>query len=333
MTQRTSDILSIWLMRLLMAALLLLGSEILLWTNPLVHTLEDWLLLVPGYIALGTLILDLAARYRIRDIYDAMTLAALYGLLAALLLDPQTTLVDFPRTLATRGLGGHTLLGLEMFGLFLALTGGNKRRFLRALLGFSAWLGFYWGVWVRWTPVLTDVFSEQADLMTMFLSVGAAMGFVLLFFVAVSRRCSTLTPPDLRLSLVGWGCLLIVLIMLLMVRVAQFAVDGLSLAVILSLSVSCGAVLWFRYSDKGAALLDAHIPPKPLSKRWILFAVIIFAALTVLGYELPLIDIGGYNQLSLMEFGFAALGFGWLPLLAAVFSVRAMDRQSRTGRL
>jgi hypothetical protein len=131
------------MLRLLMAALLLFGSEILLWIDPPARAFTDWLLLVVGYVALGALVLDLAARYRIRSVYDAMLVIAIYALCAGLLLNPQTALADFPRTFMTRVLGAHGLLGLEMFGLFLALTNGTGRRTRRLLPGSSLWVGFY----------------------------------------------------------------------------------------------------------------------------------------------------------------------------------------------
>jgi hypothetical protein len=79
----------------------------------------------------------------------------------------------------------------------------------------------------------------------------------------------------------------------------------------------------------GRTSLDDHIPPSPLSWRWIALTVLIFAGATVLAYNLPLLDIAGYNQLSLMEFGFAAVGLVWLPSIAIVVGLRAYDRETR----
>ena len=39
-------------------------------------------------------------------------------------------------------------------------------------------------------------------------------------------------------------------------------------------------------------------------------------------------NVLGFNQLSIMELAFAFGGLIWLPLVAAVFSVRAIDRQA-----
>ncbi|MBC8171837.1 MAG: hypothetical protein H7X77_09190, partial [Anaerolineae bacterium] len=123
----TSSRIAPWLIRLLLAVTLFFGSEILLWTNLSGRSASDWLLLSPGYLALSTLLLDFIVRYRVRDLPGLMTIAGLYGLLNALLLNPDTTLFDIPRTLVTRVTGAHTLLGLEMLILFLALTGGHLR--------------------------------------------------------------------------------------------------------------------------------------------------------------------------------------------------------------
>ena len=77
---------AIWFYRLLLAVLLLFGSEFLVWLNPFQRPLTDWLLLGVGYLALACLLLDLAVRFRLRNLYDVMVLAAIYGLLSSLLL-------------------------------------------------------------------------------------------------------------------------------------------------------------------------------------------------------------------------------------------------------
>src|SRR5262249_21361831 len=89
---------SIWLVRALLAALLLSGSKILVWVTPPGRTLLDWALLLPGYLALAAILLDLTARYRVRDLFGALTLMGFYSLLAALVLNPHYAYLDVPRT-------------------------------------------------------------------------------------------------------------------------------------------------------------------------------------------------------------------------------------------
>ncbi len=74
------------MLRLLLAALLAFGSEIGVWTMPTTRSPLDWALLVIGYVALSALLLEIAARYRLRDIFGLMMLAGLYGMLNGLIL-------------------------------------------------------------------------------------------------------------------------------------------------------------------------------------------------------------------------------------------------------
>jgi hypothetical protein len=322
-----------WYLRLLLAALLMFGSEILLWIDPLGRDVGEWLLLIPGYIALAALLLDLATRYRIRDVYDAMALLAINGLLVGLLLNPQLALEEIPDTLVNRALGGYALLGLEMFGLFLALTGGHIRRYRRNLHLSSLWIGFYWGVWARWMPEYAGLTTRQIPLGTLLAVGGIGLIPILILFILSVKRSANLTPPDLRLSVIEWGGVLVVLVLLFMIRAAQNANIGNSFAWIAILIVLSYGVLWFRRRDKGKTLLDEHIPPTPLSWPSIGLTLVIFAGSTIVAYRLPLVELFGLNQFSLMTLGFAGVGLGWLPLIAMVLGVQALDRQARTGKL
>lgn len=314
----------------MLAALFFFGAEILLWTDPLQHTLTEWALRLVGYMALAALALDFAARYRIREMYDVLVLAGIFGLCVGLFVQPQSSLVDFPRTLMTRVMGAHALIGAQMFGVLLALTGGQVARYRRLLLGYSAWLGFYWGIWMRWSPTLTQVFTRQVELSEMFLHLAVTFGCVLLTFVLVSRRRQEgMTPLDLRLSPLGLGMTLIVLVALFVVRTATNAINLSALPPLAVLLALCFAILWFRREGKGKTLLDAHLPPTPLAWGWIAAAGAIFSAMTLLGHQLPLFNVLGFNQLSIMELAFAAGGLLWLPTVAAVFSIRAIDRQAQ----
>src|ERR1051326_7426851 len=85
---------STWAYRFLLAALLFFCSEILLWTNPPTRNLLDWGLLIIGYIALSGLLLEIAVRYRLRDVYGLITLAGIYGMTNGLILNPASALID-----------------------------------------------------------------------------------------------------------------------------------------------------------------------------------------------------------------------------------------------
>ncbi|MEQ8671905.1 MAG: hypothetical protein RLP44_31585 [Aggregatilineales bacterium] len=324
-----STLIARWLPRLLLAALFAFGSEVLLWLEPQQRPLMDWLYLIPGYIALATITLDLAARYCVRNVYDVMLLTAIYGLSAGFLLHPETSLIDFPRTLATRVLGGHTFIGFEIFGLFLVLTGGASLRYRRILLGGAFVIGFAWGIWVRWSPELTDRMAELASLETMF---GVAAIFLLIIaalFLLTSRFSRTVTPPDFVLSPLEIAGVSIILILIFLVRAAEDAIVVTALLPGAGLILLCGGIIWSRESETQHTLLDSHFPPVPLAWSWSLIALFIFSLTAAFVYNRPLVEIAGFNQLSLVEYVFAGLGFSWLPFVAAIISTRAVDRQYR----
>lgn len=318
-----------WLPRLLLAALFAFGSEVLLWLEPQHRPLIDWLYLIPGYIALATVVLDLAARYRIRNVYDVMILMAIYGLAAGFLLNPETALVDFPRTLATRVLGGHTFLGFEMFGLFLVLTGGANKHYARLLLGGALIVGFAWGIWVRWSPELTDRMTDAASLQIMF-SIAAIFLLIIGVLSLLTMRFSrNVTQADLVLSPLEIAGIAVVLIGVFLVRAVQDVIVVDAILLTAGLIALCGGIIWSRESAVQRTLLDAHFPPAPPQWLWCIGALIVFGATTILVYDLPLVEIAGQNQLTLIEYVFAGLGFGWLPFVAAIISTRAIDRQYR----
>lgn len=325
--------LTAWLLRLLLAALLAFSGEILLWTLP--TDALDGLVIALGYLALGALVIDLAARYRIRDLFDVMALLGFYGLCAGLLLHPQYVLEDFPRTLISRVMGGFTALGTYVFGLWLALIGGGVVRYRRLLIGFAVWLGFYWGVWLRWTPILTGIFAP-VEIGTALLIAGAAFGLVLgiyaLVVLRIRRDPEVKTLRDLVLSPVEFGGVVIALLFVLIIQ----AVRGIDTTLLLPFAVLmtlCWAVLYMRHALRSYALLDAHLPPTPLPWPWIAGMIGAFVAASLVGWVLPYAAYFGYNQLSAMEFLFFAVGLAWLPVIAMVLAVRAFDRLVKTNKL
>jgi hypothetical protein len=320
-----------WLIRFLFAALLAFGGEILVWVNPPGRTLIDWLLLVPGYVALAAILLDLTVRYRVRDLFGAMVLSGIFSLLGALVLNPAFAFVELPRTFITRVMGAESLLSLEMIGLFLALTGGENSRIRRLLLGGCGVVGLAWGLWVRWWPA--DEGYGAVDLPTMLIYgvVGVMLIGAVLIFTA--RKTEALTLDDMRLSRASWGGLFLLLVGLFVVRIIQGGVNvgGVILAAIL-LTI-CWAILWFRERAKGETLLDGRVPVRLPSTGTIIAALVIFFAVAIFAYNLPLIQVGQANQLIFIGVGFTAYGLAWLPTVSLVLGGRAYMRQISRGRV
>lgn len=323
-----------WPLRLLLGALLLWGSETLLWANPNHRTPDEWILLAAGYLLLAAMILDLAARYRVRDLYDVMALLAIAALLNGLLLNPHTALVDFPRTLVTRILGGYGLISLEMFGLFLILTSGRRRRGRSVFFGFSIAVGFFWGIWARWSPELTDrMIDPSIPLSLLFGYLAAGIVICGTLFVWMMRSSSQLALSDLLLKRRELAGVMAAAAGFIIFRFFQPATDIGIWAIFGALIGLCYAVMWFRRKNTGKTVLDPSMPPFPPRTRLLLIALLIFVIMTILGYSLPFFEVIGIHQLGLVELAFAGVGFLWLPVIALVISFRALDRQARTGKL
>lgn len=322
----------LWGLRLLLAILLLFGTEILLWGTPNQREWTAWLTLVPGYLALATFALDMAVRFRIRDVYDGLLICGMVAILNGLLLNPELTQADFPRTFMTRVMGGYLVFSAEMFGLFLILTAGFRARFQRLLLGYAIWLGFYWGVWMRWTPEFGGWFQETISLETMLAYSGVLITLIFVIFSFTTRygRQNPIEPLDFRLSPLGWTLLVGAFLVEFILRVLEDAVleAGAIPATLLVLLV-CYAILWYKRTETGRMMLEWHIPPTPMSRILILIAIVVFFGMMVFGYQLDLIASDDINQLRIMEWLFVLVGFIWLPMVAISVAIPAIDRQWR----
>jgi hypothetical protein len=330
--------LALWALRLMLAALFLFGGEVLVWTELQIPTPGEWLLRIVGYIALATLVLDLAVRYRIRDVYDSMALICIYAVLAGVLITPEISFSDFPRTMVTRVLGGHNMGGAVAFGLFLALTirgagkGQARKTYLR-LVASMAWVGFYRGTWMRWTPEFNALAVQTVTPLLLFaLSAGVVIVAILFLDIAISAS-PTIEPLDLRLPFIPFMLLIGLLLVLFLIRVLMLPFSGAMLLVSVVLPTICWSILWFRRSEKAALLMASHIPPKRPALLWIGLAALVFVATVLFAYALPLVGTADYNQLWLMEIGYGVVGFSWLPVLAGVIAVRGVDRQMRTREI
>jgi hypothetical protein len=309
-----------WIIRGLLAGLVLFASEILLWTNPPGRTPTDWLVLAVAYLALASLLLDFAARYRIRDVYGLLALAGFYGLLNGLLLNPQTALADVPLTWATRVMGAHTLVGFGMLVLLLSLNTKHRIRLWIA----AAIVGLLWGIWVRWLPTFTDIAAEIVPLST-FLIIGAIAlaPVIVLAWLAAGRAVD-----NLKLHFIEWPLVLAVLIGLYILRVPE--IDELSRVVLGILAGFCWLLLWFQKRDTGATLLDSLLPLQPTAPIILLIGGVITFAAGALGYHLVFAENGPLDAMISL---FAAFGLVWLPTVSLVLGVRSYRKMGRTQKL
>jgi hypothetical protein len=321
--------LPLFLMRLLLASLFFFGSEIILWQNPLHYTPLEWLLRLIGYPLLATLVLDIAQRYRIRDGYDAMVLLAASALLHSLLINPNEGWSDFLGTLLTRIIGAHALTQMILWGIFLALLRGDIRRYAIYSIFGMAWLGMFWGIWMRWTPELRGTF-EAIPLETMVFYTAFFLLPILLYEL-VKRGAKELSAANLLLTPLEWGIAAIVLISLFLYQALIQAVGTGALFTVVVIMTILWAVLWFRRDAKQVSMMEKFLPLKPQAFFWLPLAGLVFAGATYLAYSTPRIQAAFVDQLWLMEIGFFAVGLLWLPIVASVIAVRGFDRMMREG--
>jgi hypothetical protein len=310
---------SAWLQRLWLAGLFFFGSEIILWTN-IQREWSEWLLIGGGYLALAALTLETAAFFRARSIFEALALAGMVGLVNGMLLNPGTALIELPRTLVTRAMGGHALLALTMIGVFTLITGAQRNRSGMVALSLGAvGLGLFWGLWARWSP--TELAAQPETPLTVMLGIG---GLALLLLTALARWLPTAPIP--RLSRLDWTLCLGMLLTLLIVRLLNGQLGSFALMAVSLLIVYCLAVLYFRQRKKPGSFMDtgARAP----AWTWLGLASAILLGAGTLGYHLPRQTERG-DLLALVAVVFTAYGLIWLPCMSLVLGAQAFSRQAR----
>lgn len=327
---QSSSIVSLWVVRLLLAGLLLLGNEVLLWNNPQTHHPLEWLLRIVAYVISATLLLDLAVRYRIRNVYDVMTLIVVHVMLVVLLIQPDVAFDEFPSKFIQRMMGAVGFVSMEVLGMFFLMTRASTKRGRFLMIFYAIAVGFYWGVWSAFAPLreVNDIQPVPFNIMIAFFCIVGLIVFLL--FLHMSRLHSVWRADDLKLSERELGTVAIIVLVLLFIRFAQglLAFGGMTVAIVL-LMLAVG-ILYYRKPEKAQMLMDNHFPPQPLKWVWVIIAGVIVCVSAFVSYHLPFIELDFFNQLWILELAFLGIGGIWLPMIAVVFSTEAIDRQSRT---
>lgn len=320
-----------WLLRLSLAAILLVCSEVLWWSNdPLHYTAPEWAGLAGIYLALAALMLDLLARFRVTDVLGLLVVAGLYGLLNGALI-AHSAFTNFPISLVARPLGLHALgggvLGLM---LWLWLLDGRGLRPGRAIV--LAGVGLAWGIWVRWFPLLESNGFPLPELPTALIL--AALGWLVaggLTWTA-SRRASGIGSDERLLCLrpwewlpVGGGLLVAFLIGARQGAIATF--DGVALGLLAGYMI---AVLFFLRGRRGHPLLARVTPSRPVAwPVWLACGALLILPAAV-GYALPGQSPDG-PPLQLLTAALTGFGVAWLPGVSLAAGLRAYVRLFRQG--
>lgn len=315
--------LSTQYLRLFLATLFLLGSDIILWPNPIGRSWYEWLLILASLVLLATVLLDLAVRFRVRDIFGLFLLGGIYGLSASLLLYPTIALADVPLTYLSRVLGAQSLAGLLALGLWLPRLRGQ----LTIALTVSVPAGVVWGVLAHWFPITVGLSADEPPLLSMLIYGG--VGLALIAVLGWASTHSRVT--DLRISRRAWLGVAVVFVALLALRSIQGAIDSLSLVILPVLIAFCVGLLWFQRSQRATPLIDKALPPQAPRGPFAL-AALLFLGAGVLGYMLPRAP-GDDDPINVVGTLFIMVGVLWLPAVSLVLGGRAFRRMARAQKL
>ncbi len=316
---------------LLLALLLAFGSEVLLWPHAPGKTPAQWLLAVVLYPAVAALLLHIASRYRMRDLFGLMALAGIYGIFSSILINPTSTLADVPRTWFTRVLGAHSLIGLLLLGMFLALLPAISRRRMitTALCVFI--VSFGWGTWAKWSPTFAEGITEPTPLPALLAVASIGMALITAAVWLLARSDGEQQP--LKLSRRGLAITVIVLVLALIFRLFEGSVDGLSVITLGMFALISLGVLYYQERPKGSAMLDM-VNQSP-GAGWAV--LLVFCAVSLIlggiaGYSLER-GVSANDPVFIVTNLFTGYGIAWLPAVAGVLGARALIRQARMGRL
>ncbi len=312
--------------RLLLAALLALAFEVVLWPQTPTRDAIDLAAALFGYLALAAALLDLIQRERVHNLIGLMALAGLAALAAGLLIHPRVALENAPLTIITRMLGAPTAAALAALLVWLALARGRLTLtlFVVALLA-----GATWGLYGRWFPSVLDPAAPETPLGTLLLATSVVLAVVAL--LAAGLRRAAPTPDALRLSAAGWTAVTLVLGGLLVLRLAQGLLDPLSLTIVAALMAFTGLILRLYRRKRDVTLIERALPPGPLHPT-LLLAAAVFVAAGIATYGLPRLE-GDADPLGLLGTLLIAFGVAWLPALSLVVGGRALIRQMRAQQL
>lgn len=322
-----------WLMRALLAALLLFASQVLFWNDPTRHQPLDWLMMAAGSLIGASVLLDVIVRARVYDIWGVMVATGLYAVLYAALIDPAASFATVPDSLISRVLGAQWLLALEVFGLFVVMLHREKRIWHVDMLLLGTVAGFFWGVHVtglqQTSPDAYAAVSLQAALL-----IAAIVALPPIALYALTFRVNV-TAPDLLLSRREWGVLFLLSLPLLGYHAANGAYSSAGLLVSGAIAGVCGVILWYREDEHEhiMPLFDRLLPPARLNPLWLIVTAALFVGAALIGANLPPVNVAGFTPFSLLSLVFSLTGIVWLPFVAAVIGVRAVQDQFMTGEI
>lgn len=315
--------------RLLLAVLLGFGAEGLLWSAPSNRAPLDLALTLAGLLACASILLDLIARWRVRDLYGLAAIGGLFALGYATLINPIVTLRDLPLTLLTDVMGGQSLIAMAMLLMFFVIA-GNAGSWAWLGIPLGALIGACWGIWLRWSPTLGDWGAAPTSPETVALwGVGFAVAVLLLSLL--TAWLSPIPAEALRMGVYEMMAVGGVVIAALYRQFDSRAIDAPIYLSLSGLAAICVAMLWYR-KDSYFAWLPDPWQAKPATLA--LLATLSVLVITALwAYSQPAVQVGNLHLFDFIRLIFAIIALVWMPGLVALIGLKAVMRDIQSKPL
>lgn len=319
---------AVWGWRLLLAAVLLVFTEFL-WQGAggAARDAAAWLMLAVIYVALGAVLIDLLARFRVGDLPGVLPVAGIYGLLYGILITPQTAFARMPISLVTRPLGLYTL-GSGCLALVLLYWLVDGRGFARWRAAALLVLGLSWGVWARRFPQLSGGSAPPLDTLLLQALIGMIVIGVLL---RLAGRGTVQDASALRLRRWEWPFVGGVLAAAFLAGPSRGVLSTEANAALGALLGYLIGVLYFQRGLWSRPLLSRLLPPQPVTLQTYTLYTAALVLPAALGYLLP---GGGPADVAMQALTaiFTAFGVVWLPGTSLALGLRAYVRLYRRAR-
>ncbi|NDJ77835.1 MAG: hypothetical protein GYB65_16415 [Chloroflexi bacterium] len=317
--------LSGWGARAILAVLLLVFSELVVWQSAADYTVLDWLGVALVYLALAAICLDLIARYNVNDVMSLLLVAGMYGLVNATLIS-RIVGRDLPLSLIVRPLGAQPLAFVGALAAYHLLANGRATTGLDA--GIAAVSGLAWGIWTRWFPVVSDESLPEVELGVMLVVVGilllAAVG---LRFVL--RPAGIYKYDEWLLTPYEWTAAGAVLVTALVIADAQGAVEMTAVGLVVTLVGFLALMLHMTLATRREpSYLESITPLRKPNLAALAMVFIPFLVGGLVGYSLP----GGDDesvQSSMLIGALTIFGIVWVPVASVIIGIRAFIQLAR----
>jgi hypothetical protein len=315
--------------RLLLTVLLGFGAEGLLWSAPSDRAVLDLALTLVGLLASASILLDLMARWRVRDLYGLAAVGGLFALGYATLLNPTVTLRDLPLSLLTDVMGGQALIAMAMLLIFFVIAGSA---------GYWAWLGVplgaligvCWGVWLRWSPTLGDWGAAPTSPETVLLW-GSGFAVAVLLLTVLTARLGPIPAEALRMGAYEMVLVGGVVIAALYRQFDSRAIDAPVYLTLSALAAVCVAMLWYR-KDSYFSWLPDPWQAKPAALA-LLATLSVFVLAALWAYPQPAVQVGNLNLFDFIRLIFAIIALVWMPGVVVLIGLKAVMRDIQSKPL